>query len=408
MTANLMEAVSGYISPDLVQKAASASGESPDGTRAALLGAVPTLFAGLAHGASTPSGAGEVMALVTRAATKPKEVGGQGLLASVFGAHAEGATDALAAHAGVRSSSSAGILALIGPLALGAIGKEVASRGLSGGGLADLLFSHKKAIMDNPNTPKGLAGSLGLGSLSELGGPAAAVSGPTVSTVETARPVERTRESVRDVRQEIREPKRPSKWPIMLLPALLLGVLALWGLSNMFRGRPQMPDVENPNNPTLRQGAGGVQERQGPPAAPSAPAAPAATEGQGAPPAQMAAPEVAHPESALPDAKLNFEVASTALTAGSNEGIDALESYMKSHPDAVIHVEGFADSTGDRVANETLSTNRASAVKDALVGRGIDANRIETSGMGQNQPVAPNDNAPDRAHNRRAEVTLVH
>ena len=85
MTANLMEAVSGLISPDLVQKAAGASGESPEGTRAALLGAVPTLFAGLANGASTPAGATSVFALVSRAATKPKELGGQSLLSGVFG-----------------------------------------------------------------------------------------------------------------------------------------------------------------------------------------------------------------------------------------------------------------------------------------------------------------------------------
>jgi OmpA-OmpF porin, OOP family len=404
MAVNLMEAVSGHISPDLIQKAATASGESPEGTRATMLGAVPTLFAGLAHGASSPGGATGILALVTRAATKPKEIGGQGLLGSVFGARADNVTEALASHGGVRSSSAAGILALLGPLALGAVGKEAASRGLSAGGLADMLFSHKKAIIDNPDAPKGLATSLGLGSLSELGGPAAAIGGPTVSAVETARPektvVERTKERIRE---PIPEPKRPSKWPIMLLPALLLGVLALWGLSNMFKGRPQMPEV-NTESPTMRQG---VQERQGPPAEPSpaagAPAAPQVT----APPT-MAAPEVAHPDSALPETKLNFEVATTQLTPDSKASVDALYSYLKSNPDAVIHLEGFADSTGNTGANEELSANRADAVKKVLVSRGIDSSRIETSGMGQNNPVAPNDSAPDRAHNRRVEVTLVH
>jgi OOP family OmpA-OmpF porin len=403
MTLNLMEAVSGHISPDLVQKAATASGESPEGTRATMLGAVPTLFAGLAHGASTPAGATGILALVTRAATKPKEIGGQGLLASVFGARADGVTESLASHGGVRSSSAAGILALLGPLALGAIGKEAASKGLSGGGLADMLFSHKKAIIDNPNLPKGLAGALGLGSLSELGGSAAAVCGPTVSTVETTRPektvVEKTKERIRE---PIPEPKRPSKWPIMLLPALLLGVLALWGLSNMFKGRPQVPEV-NTENPTMRQG---VQERQGPAAEPSPPAGAPAAPQLTAP--TMAAPEVAHPESALPDAKLHFDVASTQLTPDSKEGVDALDSYLKSNPTAVIHIEGFADSTGDTAANDALSKNRAEAVKNMLVSRGIDSDRIETSGMGQSNPVAPNDSAPDRAHNRRVEVTLVH
>ena len=70
------------------------------------------------------------------------------------------------------------MLALIGPLVLGVLGKEVMSRGMSAGGLTDLLFSHKKAIIDNPSTPPGLAGALGLGGLGELGGAAAAVCGP--------------------------------------------------------------------------------------------------------------------------------------------------------------------------------------------------------------------------------------
>ena len=169
----------------------------------------------------------------------------------------------------------------------------------------------------------------------------------------------------------------------MLLPALLLGVLALWGLSNMFKGRPQVPEV-NGYNPTMRQGPG-VQERQGPPAEPApaggtAPAAPAVNT------PQMAAPEVAHPESTLPDTKFNFEVASTKLARGSEGSVDELAQFLKSNPDSVIHVEGFADSTGDTQANETLSENRAAAIKNALVAKGIDASRDRDLGHGREQP----------------------
>jgi OOP family OmpA-OmpF porin len=397
MTANLMEAVSGLVTPDLVQKAAGAAGESPEGTKSALLGAVPTMFAGLAHGASTPTGAAGIFGLVTRAATKPKEIGGQNLLSSVFGGRAEAVTDALASSSGIRRNSAGGILALIGPLALGVLGKEVMSKGLSAGGLTDTLFGHKKAILDNPNVPKGLASALGIGSLAELGGPAAVVSGPTVSAVE--RPVvERPRERV--VRDEpVVHGKRPSRWPVMLLPAVLLGVLALWGLSNMFRGHPA-PAV-NTESPTMRQGPG-VQERQAPSPAPVEPPA-----GHDVAPT-MSTPEVAHPESALPEERFNFATASAKLTASSTDSVDALVSYLKSNPTARIHVEGFADSTGAPGSNETLSSNRADAVKNALVSRGIDESRIETSGMGEAHPAAPNDSAQDRAENRRAEVTLIH
>jgi len=402
MTANLMEAISGLMTPDLVQKAAGATGESPEGTRSALLGAVPTLFAGLAHTASSPAGAASIFGLVTRSATRPKEVGGPSLLSGIFGGHTDAVTDAIAGSAGIRRNSASGILALVGPLALGALGKEVMSRGLSAGGLAEMLFSHKKAILDDPNVPKGLAPALGLTSLGELGGTAAAVGGPTVSAVE--RPVvERPREPQARVREAVLHPKRPSRWPIMLLPALLLGVLALWGLSNMFKGHPN-PEVNG--NPTMRQGPG-VQEPQGPP-----PAQPrkdlSGPQQEPESPGAMTTPEIAHPESALPETKLNFETATARLTPGSKDSLDALASYLEANPTVRIHVEGFADSTGQAAANEALSLSRAEALKAALVARGIDEGRIETSGMGQEHPVAPNDSAQDRATNRRVEVTLIH
>lgn len=404
MTANLMEAVSGLVTPDLVQKAASATGESPEGTRSALLGAVPTLFAGLAHSASSPAGAASVFGLVTRAATRPKEVGGPSLLSGIFGGHTDSVIDAVAGSAGIRRNSASGILALIGPLALGALGKEVMSKGLSAGGLAETLFGHKKAILDNPNIPKGLAPALGLGSLGELGGTAAAVGGPTVSAVE--RPVvERPREPQPRAREQeaALHPRRPSRWPIMLLPALLLGVLALWGLSNMFKGHPS-PEVNG--NPTMRQGPGGVREPQGPP--PAEPTKDLAPQQEPESPGAMTTPEIAHPESALPESKINFETATAHLTPGSRDSVDALVSYMEANPTARIHVEGFADSTGQAATNEALSVSRAEALKAALVAHGVDESRIETSGMGQEHPVAPNDSAQDRAENRRVEVTLIH
>jgi outer membrane protein OmpA-like peptidoglycan-associated protein len=407
MTANLMEAVSGLVTPDLVQKAAGASGESPEGTRASLLGAVPTLFAGLAQGASTPTGAASVFGLVTRAATKPKEVGGQGLLSSIFGNRSEAVTDALANSSGVRRSSAGGILALMGPLVLSVLGKEVMSRGLSAGGLTDLLFSHKKAILDNPNLPKGLGDALGVSKLSDLGGPAASVAGPTVSTIETGKPTVE-----RDVRERVREPvgpvKRPSRWPIMLLPALLLGVLALWGLSNMFKGRPQMPEV-NTNSPTMRQPTG-VQEPQ----APQAPQvkAPEVNAPQLNAPAinnpEINKPEVGRTEAPLPETNFHFNTGSATLAHGATQSVDTLVSYMKANPTAKIKVEGFADTTGNASANAALSASRAVSVKKVLVAHGIDPSRVETTGMGQDHPVAPNDNSADRAQNRRAEITLVH
>ncbi len=398
MPVNLMDAVSSLVTPDLVQKAAGASGESPEGVRSALLGAVPTLFAGLAHGASTPSGASQLFGLIGRVAAKPKEVGGASLVTNIFGAHAEGVTDALAGASGIHRSSASGILALVAPVALAALGREVTSRGLSAGGLTDLLFSHKKAILDNPHLPKGLSGAMGLDNLSDLGGSAAGVHGPTVSAVDTER-VKAERPVA--VQEGVRAPaKHSSRWPI-ILPALLLGVLAIWGLSNMFKGRPHMG--ENTENPTMRQP--GVEERQSPIAAPPT------TEAPREPAPATNAPEMntpVRPAAALSDLGYHFEFGSTALTPDSNESVDGLLVYLQENPTARIHIEGFADTTGNAGANGGLSDARAKALKSVLVSRGVDSSRIETSGMGSDKPVAPNDNDQDRAQNRRAEVTLIH
>ena len=92
----------------------------------------------------------------------------------------------------------------------------------------------------------------------------------------------------------------------------------------------------------------------------------------------------------MPDVKFNFEAASTQLTPASRRSVDELAQFLKSNPEArVIHIEGFADTTGNASANENLSANRARVIKDALVAKGIDANRIETSGMGDEQPGRP-------------------
>ena len=53
MAANLIELAKGYLTPDIVQKAASFVGESESGTQKAMNGIVPTLIAGLANQAST-------------------------------------------------------------------------------------------------------------------------------------------------------------------------------------------------------------------------------------------------------------------------------------------------------------------------------------------------------------------
>ena len=71
-----------------------------------------------------------------------------------------------------------------------------------------------------------------------------------------------------------------------------------------------------------------------------------------------------------------------------------------------VNVVGHTDSVGTDAYNQGLSERRAEAVKTYLVDRGVDANLISVSGMGESQPVADNATADGREQNRRVEITF--
>lgn len=73
----------------------------------------------------------------------------------------------------------------------------------------------------------------------------------------------------------------------------------------------------------------------------------------------------------------------------------------------VVIAVGHTDSTGDAGYNQNLSTRRANAVKDYLVSKGIEKNRVYTEGKGENQPIADNKTREGRAKNRRVEIEVV-
>jgi OOP family OmpA-OmpF porin len=73
----------------------------------------------------------------------------------------------------------------------------------------------------------------------------------------------------------------------------------------------------------------------------------------------------------------------------------------------VVIAVGHTDAVGTGAYNQKLSVARADAVKNFLVGKGIEKNRVYTEGKGEAQPVADNKTAEGRAKNRRVEVEVV-
>lgn len=72
-----------------------------------------------------------------------------------------------------------------------------------------------------------------------------------------------------------------------------------------------------------------------------------------------------------------------------------------------IVVEGHTDSMGSESDNEALSEKRAQAVRTHLVSKGIAADKIFATGLGESRPVAPNDSPEGRANNRRVELVVT-
>ncbi|MGC4061053.1 MAG: OmpA family protein [Aquabacterium sp.] len=99
-----------------------------------------------------------------------------------------------------------------------------------------------------------------------------------------------------------------------------------------------------------------------------------------------------------------FDVGKSDLKPGAKAKIDRLATVLQAHPERRLKIEGFTDSTGGESLNQKLSEERAQAVALALIRQGISADRIDTKGYGEAQPVASNASASGRQQNRRVEL----
>jgi len=94
------------------------------------------------------------------------------------------------------------------------------------------------------------------------------------------------------------------------------------------------------------------------------------------------------------------------LAAGARERLAKVSGILLAYPSLHVQIEGHTDSVGSDEYNQTLSENRANAVKDYFVQQGISADSIEARGFGKTQPIATNDTAEGRQQNRRVELVL--
>lgn len=101
-----------------------------------------------------------------------------------------------------------------------------------------------------------------------------------------------------------------------------------------------------------------------------------------------------------------FAVDSAKIDAAGYHELDWFLKQISSAPHVAIDVKGYTDSTGSEAHNLPLSNERARAVQDYLISRGIAPDRIFASGFGATDPARPNVDAKGRTQNRRAEVRV--
>lgn len=107
--------------------------------------------------------------------------------------------------------------------------------------------------------------------------------------------------------------------------------------------------------------------------------------------------------------QINFEFGKAAITgAQSYKILDEVTQVLKDYPSIRrVRIEGHTDSVGGAAVNMKVSQARAEAVVKYLLGKGIDAARLQAQGFGPDRPLATNSTEKGRAQNRRTEFNIL-
>ena len=378
------------------------------------------------------------------------------LLKTVFGDKLGGVVDAVSSASGVSKQSSSGLLSILAPLVMGALGKTTRDGGFNIGSLVGLLMGQKDFI--KAAAPAGLASALGFSSFDSLFNSSKVTPiGYTASGSSSS--------SSNDGGGGF------MKW---LLPLLLLGLLG-FGAMYFMKGcgkNPVEQAVEGAGDAANAVGdaanaagnavgdaanaagnaAGGAVDAAGNAVGGAVDAAGNAVDAAGnavggaidaageATSAGWAAlgklmkrkladgTELNVPEKGVENKlisfiedkskavdkttwfsfdRLLFETGKSTLKPESAEQVKNMAAILKAFPQVEIKLGGYTDNTGDAKKNLILSGERAKTVKAELVKLGTDAKRIDTEGYGQEHPVADNATPEGRAQNRRIDVRVT-
>lgn len=103
---------------------------------------------------------------------------------------------------------------------------------------------------------------------------------------------------------------------------------------------------------------------------------------------------------------LQFEPGTSTLTPDSQNQLPGILEQATARAGGEIQVVGHTDRTGSPQANDTLSLQRAQAVRNLLIQRGFEPALVEAIGRGEREPVVPTEANVNEPRNRRAEIII--
>ena len=104
---------------------------------------------------------------------------------------------------------------------------------------------------------------------------------------------------------------------------------------------------------------------------------------------------------------VHFAFDSSVVTSADKSKVAGVADYLKANTQAAVRVEGNCDERGTEEYNRSLGERRALAVREQLVGLGIEASRIDTISYGEDKPVETGHNEAAWKQNRRADFVLL-
>jgi outer membrane protein OmpA-like peptidoglycan-associated protein len=106
--------------------------------------------------------------------------------------------------------------------------------------------------------------------------------------------------------------------------------------------------------------------------------------------------------------QVQFGVDSAVILPESNGLLTEIADVLNRNPRIhKVEIQGHTDSNGDDIHNQTLSEDRANAVRNWLVAHGVSSDRVESKGYGEQHPLVPNVTEGNRQRNRRVQFIIV-